>query len=156
LLVRLGATDGAVTPLGRAMLRFPLHPRLARLVVEADARGVAEDGAIAAALLGERDIRIGVRTGAAGQDTPTAASDVCAMIDLFREAEGSGVSHGALRAIGLDAGAVFAVDRARKQILRGLDARGTAKDPDAALRLSILAAFPDRVAKRRKAGSRDL
>ena len=38
------------------MARYPLHPRLARLIVEARRRGVAEDGCTAAALLsaGER------------------------------------------------------------------------------------------------------
>jgi ATP-dependent helicase HrpB len=161
LLTRLGATDekGQITPLGRALLRFPLHPRLARVVLEADRQGIAEDGAIAAALLGERDIR--QKTTFAGpsrvQDTPTEASDVVALLDLFREAEGSGFSHGALRAIGLDPGAVFSADRARKQIMRLVDGRAkTPKDPDAALRLAILAGFPDRVAKRKKPGSRDL
>jgi len=38
------------------MARYPLHPRLARLIVEARRRGVAEQGATIAALLsaGER------------------------------------------------------------------------------------------------------
>ncbi|HVV85420.1 MAG TPA: helicase-related protein, partial [Kofleriaceae bacterium] len=42
LLVRLRAVDarGAVTPLGRRMLRFPAHPRQARLLVEAEDQGV--------------------------------------------------------------------------------------------------------------------
>ena len=41
---------------GREMARYPLHPRLARLIVEARRRGVAEDGCTVAALLsaGER------------------------------------------------------------------------------------------------------
>jgi ATP-dependent RNA helicase HrpB len=166
LLLRLGATDasGAVTDLGRTMLRYPLHPRLARLCIEAAARGVAEDGAIAAALLGERDIRSTHKASFRGPgrahdaDTATEASDVVALLDLFREAEGSGFSGGALRAIGLDAGPVAAAERARKQILRvkGVREARTPGDPDAALRLAILAGFPDRVAKRRKPGSRDL
>src|SRR6185436_16198074 len=37
LLVRLGAIDGRrVTPLGRSLRRLPLHPRLARVLVEAE------------------------------------------------------------------------------------------------------------------------
>src|SRR5512145_1205510 len=57
LLERLGAVDarGTVTDLGRRMLRFPLHPRLGRLVCEAEARGAGEAGALLAAILGERD-----------------------------------------------------------------------------------------------------
>src|SRR5690606_5866512 len=43
LLARLGAVDGAgrVTRLGSAMLRLPLHPRLARAYVEGERRGAA-------------------------------------------------------------------------------------------------------------------
>ncbi len=52
LLERLGATaSGALTDTGKRMLRFPAHPRLARLVVEAERRGVGGDGATIAALL---------------------------------------------------------------------------------------------------------
>src|SRR2546423_6129424 len=61
LLRRLGATDdaGRVTDVGRRMLRFPLHPRLARIVVEAESRGVAREACTVAALISERDIRAG-------------------------------------------------------------------------------------------------
>src|SRR5207302_7610968 len=43
-------------PLAREMARYPLHPRLSRLIVEARRLGVAEDGCAVAALLsaGER------------------------------------------------------------------------------------------------------
>lgn len=57
LLHRLAAVrEGALTPLGRRMTQLPLHPRLARLVLEAEAHGAADDGARAAAVLsaGER------------------------------------------------------------------------------------------------------
>ena len=55
LLRRLGALDstGALTGTGRQMARFPLHPRLARLVVEAEHRGAGEDGCVLAAILSE-------------------------------------------------------------------------------------------------------
>jgi ATP-dependent helicase HrpB len=47
LLDRLGATGAAVPQLAR----LPLSPRLSRLVVDAEKRGVGEDGCIVAALL---------------------------------------------------------------------------------------------------------
>src|ERR1035438_10042924 len=52
LLRQLGATGGTA----REMARYPLHPRLSRLLVEARHRGVARDGCAVAALLsaGER------------------------------------------------------------------------------------------------------
>ena len=59
LLRRLGAVDagGSLTDTGRALLRFPVHPRLARLMVEGERRGVGEEAAALAALIAERDIR---------------------------------------------------------------------------------------------------
>jgi ATP-dependent helicase HrpB len=58
LLATLGALDGGgrLTAVGRAMVELPLHPRLARMVVDAADTG---DGALAAALaalLEERDV----------------------------------------------------------------------------------------------------
>ena len=48
LLNRLGATGKVAA----RMARYPLHPRLSRLVLEAVDRGVGEDGCVVAALLG--------------------------------------------------------------------------------------------------------
>ncbi len=171
LLARLGAVDasGAITDVGRRMLAFPLHPRQARMLVEAERRGVGEDGAVIAALVGERDLRAGTKTrfdqggggGARSLDIATETSDLLGLLDRFREAEGSSFSAHAIRAIGLDQGAVHAVDRARKQlgrIVRNVDAK-TPQSPqaaDEALLIAILAGFPDRVARRKKQGSRDL
>src|SRR6202035_441999 len=59
LLHRLGALDarGALSEIGRALLAFPIHPRQARVVLEARSRQVGEAGALVAAILGEGDIR---------------------------------------------------------------------------------------------------
>ena len=51
LLRQLGATGGTA----REMARYPLHPRLSRLLVEARRRGVARDGCALAALLSAGD-----------------------------------------------------------------------------------------------------
>jgi ATP-dependent helicase HrpB len=55
LLFRLGATlpEGELTDLGRQMTRRAAHPRLAKLMIEAGLRGVAEPAATLAALLQE-------------------------------------------------------------------------------------------------------
>ena len=53
LLDRLGANDG----MEQRLARFPLSPRLSRILVEALDRGVGEDGCLAAAMLG-----LGVRS----------------------------------------------------------------------------------------------
>ncbi|MEZ4650671.1 MAG: helicase-related protein, partial [Candidatus Eisenbacteria bacterium] len=62
LLHWLGALDGdtaasRITDLGRKMLLYPLPPRHARVLVEAEALGVTEDAALWVALAGERDPR---------------------------------------------------------------------------------------------------
>lgn len=172
LLERLGALDanGAITDVGRRMLELPLHPRQARLLVEATRRGVTEEGCVLAALVGERDLRSSSKARfddrpRARADVATERSDLLALLDLWTEAEGSGFSAGALRAIGLDPGGVHATQRAVRQLQRAV-ARPSAgvaaarpegpKAIDDALLLSVLAGFPDRVARRRRPGSRDL
>jgi ATP-dependent helicase HrpB len=58
LLQTLGALDDKfrVTPQGRKMAMLPVHPRLARMICEADARGEGRLACDLAALLIERDI----------------------------------------------------------------------------------------------------
>jgi ATP-dependent helicase HrpB len=173
LLARLGAVtpeNGSITDIGRRMLAFPLHPRQARMLVEAERRGVGDDGAVLAALVGERDLRASTKArfdgggGGAGPrslDVATETSDLLGLLDRFREAEGSGFAAHAIRAIGLDQGAVHAVERARKQlgrIVKNVDAKTpqSPKAADDALLMAVLAGFPDRVARRKRPGSRDL
>jgi ATP-dependent helicase HrpB len=58
LLQRLGALEvrGAITPEGRRMAGFGVHPRLAHLLLRGQALGIGTLAADIAALLGERDI----------------------------------------------------------------------------------------------------
>ena len=180
LLQRLGATDerGRVTGAGRSMLRLPLHPRLARIVVEAERRGVADDACTIAALIAERDIRAGrVRLGAereekpAGRETPRrgaerqGSSDLIELLELFSEAEAVGFDAERVRRLNLEPNAVRAVSRAGRQLRRTLSrggagrsrARGNAgragaqlsEDAERELLISVLAGYPDRVARRR-------
>jgi ATP-dependent helicase HrpB len=99
LLRRLHAVDaeGALTKEGRAMTRYPLHPRLSRLVLEAVGRGVGEDACWFAAELTSDD------------------------------------------------------SRAARQILRVVNPPRQQGHDEQALAISILTAFPDRVARRRQA-----
>ncbi|HEX8140964.1 MAG TPA: ATP-dependent helicase HrpB [Pyrinomonadaceae bacterium] len=161
LLRRLEAIDdaGRLTTTGRSMLRLPLHPRLSRLVVEAERRGVASDACIVAALISERGIRarnplLDARERQKIHARPHGDSDLLAMLDLFREAERAGFAPDRLRRMELEAGAVRAVDRARRQLTRLIGSEdGRSGQPAAAdeseLLISVLAGFPDRVAKRR-------
>jgi ATP-dependent helicase HrpB len=119
LLSRLGAIDGAggLGALGRRMARYPLHPRLARLVVEAADRGAASGGALLAAILGERDLRERRALEGAGLP-PTGPSDLLELAHLFEEAARARFAPERLRRLGILPGAAQAVDRSRRQIER--------------------------------------
>ncbi len=160
LLKRLGALDanGRVTAVGQLMLRFPLHPRLARILVEAEARGLKSAGCLIAAILNERDIR-STRKPEDSQTTRTAAptgpSDLLQLMDQFTEAERSGFEANRLKGLGVEPGSVRTVDRSRRQLERlcgvgavKCESSGEADTEDALLQ-AVLKGFPDRVARRR-------
>ena len=116
LLDLLGATGETA----RAMARLPLHPRLARLVVEAERRGVGQKGCAAAAVLstGER-----LDSRASRHDSP---SDVLLLMEGNWQPNTQRV-----------------YDQLRRQVK-------TSRSSDEAMGLAVLAAFPDRLARRRQ------
>ena len=119
---------GAFSPLGKEMARYPLHPRLGRLIVEARRRGVAEQGATIAALL------------SAGERLP-AESHSATRSDLLvlLESQWSPATERLVRQV--------------HRIVRPLRQQHPNED---ALLISVLAAFPDRVARRREANQLQL
>ena len=170
LLAKLGAItkEGRISDLGSRMLQLPVHPRLARLILEGEKLHIAESSTLLAALLSERDIRLDVRTHLAEpqlkvQKHVSGPSDLLELLDRFQEAEHARFESERVFALGLDARAVHAVRRSQRQLHRIVSANKLAPAPssaasetDEALLISVLSAFPDRVAKRRKAGAREL
>lgn len=155
---RTGEETAALTALGRELARFPLHPRLARLLHEGHRRGVLREVALVGALLSERDP---FGRGPRGLRSAQHHSD-CDLWDrvLALEAwEQRGRSASELGEI--NKGAANFVLRARDGLLRdaervfGEAAESAATDAEAelALRQALLAAYPDRVVARR-AGDR--
>jgi ATP-dependent helicase HrpB len=160
LLRRLGALDagGELTPLGRRMLAVPAHPRQARLVLEAAVRGAGAEGALVAAILGERELRDRRQLEGAALP-PTGPSDLLELAHVFREAARARFDPDRLRRMGVSPGAAQAVDASRRQLERlarvtprGPRAPSGAADAEAALLAATLAAYPDRVARRRAPG----
>ena len=156
LLSRLGAVapDGALSPMGERLLRFPVHPRQARLLTEAEDRGVAGEGALLAALVGERDVRAEAKAKL-GPGSQAQARGTSGPSDLLELAERLEVGlRGGARSAGLDAGAAQAVDKVRRQLERQVDKRRAARPPAAEVEeaqlKAVLAGWPDRVAKRRR------
>lgn len=160
LLRQLGAIDEAarLTAIGERMLRIPLHPRLARLLLECDARHIGDLGALAAALLAERDLRANQqasfdpRTGAR-HSVVAGDSDVLEMVELYAAGRRERMNNDELRRIGVDSMAFRSVKHSHDQLRRFAHHGAGALDLDEAsereLAMALLVAFPDRVAKRR-------
>ncbi|QNG36280.1 ATP-dependent RNA helicase HrpA [Geodermatophilaceae bacterium NBWT11] len=91
LLEELGAltADGKLTETGRALAALPLDPRLARMVVEADRRGVLEEVLVIAAGLTVQDVRERPADAQAAADQLHARfaaedSDFTSILNLWR------------------------------------------------------------------------
>jgi HrpA-like RNA helicase len=85
-LIALGAMEagGTVTQIGRRMAKLPVRVELARMLVEAEQRGVLEPVATIAACLEVGDIRS--RDAEWTQLTAETKSDLLAVLDVFRAA----------------------------------------------------------------------
>src|SRR5207237_5875356 len=53
---RLATRDSDLTPIGRQMLKLPMHPRYSRMLVEAAKYGCVPAAALCAALVSGRDL----------------------------------------------------------------------------------------------------
>ncbi|MDP1570931.1 MAG: ATP-dependent helicase C-terminal domain-containing protein, partial [Vicinamibacterales bacterium] len=129
LLARLGAIDNeaapSITALGRRIARLPLHPRLGRLLLAADG---AQEAALACALLSE-----------AGRVDPRGVSTSCDLLPLIDTPSRL-------------PGHVQQTARALAHSARETGRTLADGDGDTRLRRAILAAFPDRLARRREPG----
>ncbi len=154
LLARLDALDeaGAPTTLGRALAALPLHPRLGRLLVDAAARDAAAAGAIVTALLamGQGPFERGRRDA-----DVDGAADLLEDVERLRARARAGrVDFDRARREGADLGRLAELERAVGQLERAAPrgpgrpcAPGSIEEERAVLR-AVLAAFPDRVARR--------
>jgi ATP-dependent helicase HrpB len=123
LLTSMGALSGSLlTDVGRRMLRLPLPPRLARMVVAADGHLQAIR---AAALLSERYLF--------QARTETTTSDVLSALDAWDRVPDN------VRVLASQLESVAASGSKSRSML-----------PEATLRRAMLAAYPDRVGKRRE------
>ena len=146
LLSLLGAIDhaGRITDTGKAMVRLPLHPRLARMVVAAAAGPNAALACVVASLLEERDV-----FGGRPNERPTSLADRVALVtDRGR--------HHPLA----DGRAIGTVRRRADELMRRAGLRGatTGHVPDDitdALGPLLLVGYPDRLGRSRSlAGGR--
>jgi ATP-dependent helicase HrpB len=169
LLADLGAIEkiGSITEIGKRMLRLPVHPRLSRLIIEGENLDARDAGMLVAALLSEKDIRLNFRSKLGSSKRSASQqvagqSDILELLDCFRQAERAHFDSEYVQTLGLDLGALYAVKRAHQHLLRISAAKSSAKNEsnqsneEEAVMIAALSAFPDRVAKRRKTGSREI
>jgi ATP-dependent helicase HrpB len=143
LLTELDALDGAglITGAGRAMVRLPLHPRLAHMLFAAERLGLGALACAVAALLSERDIF----TGEARR-----AADFAQRLDALRAFQRGGRQ--AALASGADAGGCARVAQAAQQYRRLLSAAQDENADAAQAGLLLALAYPDRVGLQRAPG----
>ncbi len=167
LLADLGALrpdDNAsrVTPLGRRMLAFPVHPRYARMLLAAQEYRCVPAVALIAALTQGRNLLRRVEGKQAREDRDDvlgsdAESDLFILMRAFRYAESSRFDAQRCARLGINAGAAREAAQLTEQFLaiardEGLDlASGEVKA--GSIERCVLAGFPDQVAARLDAGT---
>lgn len=168
LLTMLGALEKAdLTPIGRQMLRLPMHPRYSRMLIEASRLGCVPDAALCAALVSGRDLLTRADraddhakgTREMFEDSPH--SDFITLIRAYDFARANGFSFDRCRAHGINAQAARLVEQTCQQILEAAgqqhlhDRHAPPSSPDQndeALRRCLMAGFIDQLAKRRGSG----
>ncbi|CAO3399515.1 ATP-dependent helicase HrpB [Azospirillum palustre] len=144
LLTGLGGLDraGAITPHGRRMAGFGVHPRLAHMMLAGKAMGQGALACLVAALLGERDI---VRSQPGFRD-----ADLRLRVDLLRGEERGGF--GAARGLSVDRGGAQQAVKQARQWRRQLGVRDDDAMDSQAVGLLVALAYPDRIGQRRPGG----
>ncbi len=171
LLHTLGAIDPeteSLTPVGRQMLRLPMHPRYSRMLVEAAKHNCVPAAALCAALVSGRDllarlsrddkhIKEARELFEASQD-----SDFYTLMRGFQFAKNNNFNPDQCRRHGIKAKVAREVDMTFEQIkqiaernLKGerQEAMGDGKNPDDSLLRCIMAGFIDQLCIRRDTGS---
>ena len=179
LLFILGALEGDqgpegrgfdLTPVGRQMLRLPMHPRFARLLVEASRRGCVPAACLCAALVSGRDLLMRVnrddRSMADARELfeGSTLSDFHTLLRAHQYARNAHFSLDGCRRHGIHAQTARQVEDTFQQLVRIAEREGMMpREPvpvptdagDENLLKSLCAGFVDQVCVRKDAGSLD-
>jgi ATP-dependent helicase HrpB len=151
-----------ITPTGRKMLAFPLHPRYARMMLAAQEYGCVYQAALVAALTQGRDLLLrnvdkatdGLREDLLGEK---ASSDFWVLMRAWNYAANNQFRLDACRKLGIHAVTAKQVGPLLDQFLRIAEREGLDTKPrevkDEALQKCILIGFSDRVARRLDQGT---
>ena len=163
-----------LTPIGRQMLRLPMHPRYSRMLVEASKRNCVRAAAMCAALVSGRDLLQRLRREekhiAEARELFEASqdSDFFTLMRAFQFAKKANFSFETCRRYGINAQVARQVEQTFEQIVgiaereRLVESResrveGRTEQPstDDALLRCLMAGFIDQICARRDLGSLD-
>ena len=164
LLADLGATEGAggrLTEIGEKMAGWPVHPRLARMLIEAGVQGCLRGATGMAALLSGRPIlqRMAGRKGEGAEILWEAEeeSDLFVWLRALRFAEKERFHPGACGRMGIHGGAAREAAAVRDRLLSMSKAMGLKVEESPAtgekLRKCVFAGFSDHLGKRMDGGT---
>lgn len=164
LLRLLGAVDNTgITELGRILVRFPVSPRIGRLLVEAHRLGHPDRATLMAAMVSERDPFLRGPVADQGKNRPMqtttrhrSRSDVLDRLFAVEDYLQTGQTNSPCGEINRNA--VRTLTQVAKQLTSILNnelgnCRSHGTDSEDALLRALVAGFPDRVAKRRDGSS---
>jgi ATP-dependent helicase HrpB len=155
-----------ITALGRLMARFPLHPRYARMLIEADKLRVLEEAALIAAISQGRPFYRAARDGRVRQaqerqieDHADTRSDFFVQLRAFEFARSVRFQPGACQELGIHGVAARQAGEVARQILKiagqqGLNCGRDTPGSVAALCRCLLLAFSDQLCIRSDSGTR--
>ena len=159
---RLEACPTQITPIGRKMLAFPLHPRYSRMLLAAQEYGCVHQACLVAALTQGRDLllrNVDRDTNSLREDLlgEKASSDFWILMRAWTYAANNQFRLDACRRLGIHAVTARQVGPLFEQFLRiikdeGLDVKSR-EVKDEALQRCILIGFSDRVARRLDQGT---
>ena len=149
LLEMIGAVEASkfqLSDVGKRLLDLPAHPRIGRMLVEGERRGVAARVATMAAIVSERDF-----VNSVDRDAPGGRSDLLVRSEFLDDVAAG--RRQAARRLGFDVhvGGARRLKKVVGQLRKMVDGRSRGGSTEDALR-SVLAGYPDRIAIRRTEG----
>ncbi len=142
---------GDLTPIGRRMLKLPMHPRYSRMLIEASQRGCVPAAALCAALVSGRDLLMRVGrddkhiTEARELFEASAESDFYTLMRAYQFAKKNNFSIEACRRFGIHAQTARLIEQTYQQILQIAERQFLRKDEDGELKIEDGARSPSSI-----------
>ncbi|MDB6064651.1 MAG: hrpB 2 [Pedosphaera sp.] len=157
--------SGGLTPVGRQMLRLPMHPRYSRMLIEASKHGCVRAAALCAALVSGRDLLQRLRRDdkhiAEARELFEASqdSDFFTLMRAYQFARKSNFNFESCRRYGIHAQSARQVEQTHQQIVQIAEQQKMMQQDenidDSALLRCIMAGFIDQLCIRRDLGTLD-